>query len=1109
MSRHRNVRDMDYGEEYDGYYEVYGHSVEDDCAVGVSPSTEREFMYRRSFHDNSLSSYMEKIGEGDAEDQADSDDEHPLQDSKDFSRPKLSDHDEARLNSCIDGIRNVMGDNVPEHVMIDTVLKTNFSLEKALDSILHTQTNEKQPAKKPVPNVVLQGPGAKPKNPQRTGALGFSFLNSTRLESKPSPVFNLQSPPKPTSSDNNVKDQRTKNLGNTQEAITSLNNPNDTNSDNRSEYVKGICSIDGINQRLSLGKLQGMSEQTVPLASLASSQKIGSNVGVTLSSLAKTHLGSGPKATSSLHLGAKHSPFVGQLLSTLANAPGGVKLGPKTSSLSGLQKNSSTAKPVSLSTLATDHLSSSPKYQLVGDYKGEKVGSPGQGGTLNSLATNYLSKERSGIPPPKTTENPVSSIVLKKSSLESSTSSSPEESSLTHRPKGATRRRGRKALAKQKHTKVETETRQCLVPQIAGELDLETSPMAQMSAFSRAMCAEPELRVLPRHLQSLSASPCHQSFSPPEPSTGTFQYKRQLSQTSHDNYKTIIPFDFSTPSPDDIIKEKHNAAFTRSKEGGKDSTNVNSKASDTMLTLPLQSTPPRKNFTSPTRGVTRGFNVASDDLNSGMGKRFSVDSGKKLDISVGQRLPTVRSTPDLVSMANSTPNRRESKSGSGKLGIDIAKAFEERQAEKPLLNLVVIGHVDAGKSTLMGHLLQQLGNVNQRTMHRYEQESKKQGKASFAYAWVLDETGEERQRGITMDVGINKFETEHRIITLLDAPGHKDFIPNMITGAAQADVAVLVVDATRGEFETGFESGGQTREHAMLVRSLGVTQLVVAVNKLDTVDWSEDRFNEIVQKLSHFLKQVAGFKESDLVYVPCSGLTGENLSKRTQEKLLRQWYKERSLLECIDSFKPPKRSLDKPFRHCVSDIFKGMGSGFSVSGKIVSGSVQVGQKVVVMPAGDSGVVKSVFIHEEDMKWACAGDHATLTVTGIDQMNVTVGNIICNVDQPIAACVRFRARIITFSLEIPITKGFQVLMHYQTLSEPATVRKLVSILHKSTGEVLKQKPRCLTKHTNAIIEIDVSRPISLELYKDFKDLGRFMLRYSGSTIAAGLVVEILK
>ncbi|XP_071964464.1 HBS1-like protein isoform X3 [Antedon mediterranea] len=700
MSRHRNVRSMDYGEEYDGYYDVYGHSVEDDYGVGVSPSTERQFMFHRGHHDTSLSHYLDKIGEGDAEEEEkanESEEEQPLQDSKDFKRPKLSDDDQALLNSCIDGIRNVMGDSVPEHIMTDMIIKSNFNLEKALDSILHTQA--KEPSKKPVPDVLLLGPGAKPKNPQRTG--------------------------------------------------------------------------------------------------------------------------------------------------------------------------------------------------------------------------------------------------------------------------------------------------------------------------------------------------------------------------------------------------------------------VNVTTSDSALTVPLQPPPTKKNVTSPTRSVTRGFNVTSDD--SGMGKRFSVDSGRKAELLAHPKLPTVRSTPDLLSMAGSTIPKNKS----GKLSIDISKAFEERQSGKPLLNLVVIGHVDAGKSTLMGHLLHQLGNVNQKTMHKYEQESKKQGKASFAYAWVLDETGEERQRGITMDVGINKFETEHRIITLLDAPGHKDFIPNMITGAAQADVAVLVVDATRGEFETGFDSGGQTREHAMLVRSLGVTQLVVAVNKLDTVDWSEDRFTEIVNKLSQFLKQVAGFKESDLVYVPCSGLTGENLAKRTHEKLLRQWYKNKCLLEYIDSLKPPKRSIDKPFRLCVSDVFKGMGSGFSLSGKIVSGSVQAGQKVVVMPAGDTGVVKSVFIHEEDVKWACAGDHTTLTITGIDQMNVTVGNILCSADQPITSCVRFRARVITFNLDIPITKGFQVLMHYQTLSEPATVRKLISILHKSTGEVLKQRPRCLTKQTNAVIEIDVSRPISLELYKDYKDLGRFMLRYSGSTIAAGVVIDILK
>lgn len=190
-------------------------------------------------------------------------------------------------------------------------------------------------------------------------------------------------------------------------------------------------------------------------------------------------------------------------------------------------------------------------------------------------------------------------------------------------------------------------------------------------------------------------------------------------------------------------------------------------------------------------------------------------------------------------------------------------------------------------------------------MHKYEQESKKAGKASFAYAWVLDETGEERERGVTMDVGMTKFETTTKVITLMDAPGHKDFIPNMITGAAQADVAVLVVDASRGEFEAGFETGGQTREHGLLVRSLGVTQLAVAVNKMDQVNWQQERFQEITGKLGHFLKQ-AGFKESDVAFIPTSGLSGENLITRSKSSELTKWYKGLCLLEQIDSFKPSK-----------------------------------------------------------------------------------------------------------------------------------------------------------------------------------------------------------
>ncbi|NXU76336.1 HBS1L protein, partial [Oreotrochilus melanogaster] len=450
-----------------------------------------------------------------------------------------------------------------------------------------------------------------------------------------------------------------------------------------------------------------------------------------------------------------------------------------------------------------------------------------------------------------------------------------------------------------------------------------------------------------------------------------------------------------------------------------------------------------------------------------------------------------------------TPVKKLSKT---KPQIDVKAELEKRQGGKQLLNLVVIGHVDAGKSTLMGHLLYLLGNVNKRTMHKYEQESKKAGKASFAYAWVLDETGEERERGVTMDVGMTKFETKTKVITLMDAPGHKDFIPNMITGAAQADVAILVVDASRGEFEAGFETGGQTREHGLLVRSLGVTQLAVAVNKMDQVNWQQERFQEITSKLGQFLKQ-AGFKESDVAYIPTSGLGGENLVTRGQSSDLTQWYKGKCLLEQIDSFKPPQRSVDKPFRLCVADVFKDQGSGFCVTGKIEAGYIQVGDRLLAMPPNETCTAKGITLHDEPVDWAAAGDHVSLTLTGMDIIKINVGCVFCDPKEPIKVCTRFRARVLIFNIEVPITKGFPVLLHYQTISEPATIKKLLSVLHKSTGEVTKKKPKFLAKGQNALIELQTQRPVALELYKDFKELGRFMLRYSGSTIAAGVVTEV--
>lgn len=453
-----------------------------------------------------------------------------------------------------------------------------------------------------------------------------------------------------------------------------------------------------------------------------------------------------------------------------------------------------------------------------------------------------------------------------------------------------------------------------------------------------------------------------------------------------------------------------------------------------------------------------------------------------------------RMTPDLDSKTKLVEEK-----------IDALKIYKDKRGDsKEQLHLVVVGHVDAGKSTLLGRLLCDIGQVSSKLIHKYQQESKKIGKQSFVYAWVLDETGEERERGITMDIGHSKFETEIKSITLLDAPGHKDFIPNMITGATQADVALLVVDATRGEFETGFDSGGQTREHALLLRSLGVSQLAVVVNKLDTVDWSKDRFNEIVDKMSVFLKQV-GFKDN-VTFVPCSGLSGENIVTKSKEPLFN-WYKGPTLVNVIDNFKCPERPINKPFRFSVNDIFKGTGSGFCVSGHVETGMVSLGDKVLVLPRNEIAIVKGVQIDEVSIPNVFAGDHVALTLSGIDQQNVGIGDIICNPQNPISVTTCFQAHVVIFVVKIPIMKGLPVVMHQQSLVHPAVITKLVAQLHKTTGEIVKKKPRCLPKNSSAIIEITTQSPVCMELYKDIKQLGRVMLRVEGTTIAAGLVTKI--
>ncbi|PNF33077.1 HBS1-like protein [Cryptotermes secundus] len=514
-----------------------------------------------------------------------------------------------------------------------------------------------------------------------------------------------------------------------------------------------------------------------------------------------------------------------------------------------------------------------------------------------------------------------------------------------------------------------------------------------------------------------------------------------------------------------------------------------------------------------TISITKGFDVAPGKSQTDCSDNLKPDSDasslRSQSPSSGRISPasTGVDITDSSSDSKALPAREARTAGRSRDKVDVlAQYLQERGHSKEQLHMVVIGHVDAGKSTLMGHLLYRLGQVTKKIMHKYEQESKKLGKQSFVYAWILDETGEERSRGITMDVGQSKFETATKVVTLLDAPGHKDFIPNMIMGATQADVALLVVDATRGEFETGFESGGQTREHALLVRSLGVCQLGVVVNKLDTVGWSQERFQEVVGKLGAFLKQ-AGFRESDVTFVPCSGLTGENLVSPPSEDMLLQWYKGPCLLDVVDKFKSPERPISKPFRLSINDIFKGTGSGFCVSGRVETGMVQVGDKVLVQPQNEGAIIKALSIDDVAVQVAYAGDQVSATLSGIDMQNVSVGYILCDPTQPIPVTSHFEARIVVFDTKLPITKGYSVILHHQSLLEQAVITNLVAQLHKSSGEVVKRRPRCLMRNSNAVVELQTSHPISIELYKDIKELGRFMLRVGGVTVAAGLVTQI--
>lgn len=390
----------------------------------------------------------------------------------------------------------------------------------------------------------------------------------------------------------------------------------------------------------------------------------------------------------------------------------------------------------------------------------------------------------------------------------------------------------------------------------------------------------------------------------------------------------------------------------------------------------------------------------------------------------------------------------------------------------------------------MGRLLFELKAIDERTIEKYRREAEKMGKGSFAFAWVLDQGTEERARGVTMDIAMNRFETERTAFTILDAPGHRDFVPNMIAGVSQADFAVLVIDASPAEFEAGLR--GQTKEHALLARSMGISRVVVAVNKMDRMDWSRERFQDIQQQLSAFLT-TAGFGKEQISFVPCSGLHGDNILNRTTNSTAR-WYSGPTLVEELDTLEATQKALDRPLRMTVDDVFsESTQNALSISGRIEAGTLQIGDQIIVMPGGEKTYIKTIQVDGEPSDWAVAGQNVILNITEIDLDLINSGDMVCSVGSAATNVSELTAKVLAFDYLTPMPLD----VHRGRLRVPGKISQLIALLDKGDGSVSKKKPKIVHPGSIARVVVRLEAPVPIEG-------GRIVLRANGETVAAGLL-----
>jgi len=422
---------------------------------------------------------------------------------------------------------------------------------------------------------------------------------------------------------------------------------------------------------------------------------------------------------------------------------------------------------------------------------------------------------------------------------------------------------------------------------------------------------------------------------------------------------------------------------------------------------------------------------------------------------------------------------------------------------KPHMNLVFIGHIDHGKSTTVGRLLYDTGNVDEQAMRTLKEQAKQLGKSGFEFAFVMDQLKEERERGITIDLAHKKFETPKYYFTIIDAPGHRDFIKNMITGASQADAAVLVVAANDGV-------SAQTKEHVFLSRTLGVKQMIIAINKMDMVKFDEKRYNEVKVEVTALLKSI-GYKVEDIPFLPIASLLGINVAKEGQTEM--PWYKGPTLLKVLDTLKIPEKPTTLPLRIPLQDVYNIKGIGVVPVGRVETGILKAGDKIIVVPAregkGVVGEVKSIEMHHEEIKQAEPGDNIGFNVRGIEKKDILRGDCVGHVSSPPTVAEEFTAQIVVLEHPSVITVGYTPVFHVHTAQVACTIIEIVKQLNPATGAVIKEHPDFIKKGDAAIVKIKPTHPMVIETQKEIPEMSRFAIRDSGVTVAAGMAIEIKK